>query len=211
VKTCSRCKLEKPIDQFQKAKGYRDGHKGTCKTCKSFLSKIWAANNRERLAEIRRNWIERNRERRRETNRKSVRNRRLKNPEVFRAKERVRVKRPEVAKKANRLYYLRNKDARLAYNAAYNRANPHRRVAHKAKRRAIMFKAKPIWANDSLITDIYRLAKLREKHTGQKWHVDHTVPINSPLVCGLHVETNLQAIPATSNLQKSNLHWPDMP
>jgi hypothetical protein len=47
--------------------------------------------------------------------------------------------------------------------------------------------------------------------TGVKWHVDHIVPRNSPLVCGLHVHTNLQVIPADENMYKRNLRWPDKP
>ncbi|CAB5178539.1 hypothetical protein UFOVP158_10 [uncultured Caudovirales phage] len=29
--------------------------------------------------------------------------------------------------------------------------------------------------------------------------------------CGLHVENNLQVIPAESNIKKGNHFWPDMP
>jgi 5-methylcytosine-specific restriction endonuclease McrA len=44
-----------------------------------------------------------------------------------------------------------------------------------------------------------------------KHEVDHIVPLKSPLVCGLHVEHNLQVIPATQNRRKHNRVWPDMP
>lgn len=38
-------------------------------------------------------------------------------------------------------------------------------------------------------------------------HVDHIIPLVHPLVCGLHVETNLQAIDPIKNIKKSN-RWP---
>ena len=42
-------------------------------------------------------------------------------------------------------------------------------------------------------------------------HVDHVVPINHPLVCGLHVPWNLQVLTGPDNVRKSNSFdggWP---
>ena len=41
-------------------------------------------------------------------------------------------------------------------------------------------------------------------------HVDHTVPLKSKLVCGLHCEANLRLLPGRENQAKSNRIWPDM-
>ncbi len=42
------------------------------------------------------------------------------------------------------------------------------------------------------------------------FEVDHVVPLNSPLVCGLHCEDNLQYLTTLENQYKSNKVWPDM-
>lgn len=55
-----------------------------------------------------------------------------------------------------------------------------------------------------MIGEVYELAVLRTKHFGFKWHVDHVIPLQGELASGLHVLHNLQVIPATDNLSKSN-------
>jgi hypothetical protein len=74
---------------------------------------------------------------------------------------------------------------------------------HSSNRRAMKRMAIPSWANFKAIKDIYSKAK-KLSSTGEIYHVDHIIPINSKLVCGLHVESNLQIIKASENLKKSN-------
>lgn len=71
-------------------------------------------------------------------------------------------------------------------------------------RRAIHRNAMPIWANIDTIKSIYEISKELTKRTGIKHEVDHVIPIKHPLVCGLHVENNLQVISEKENRVKSN-------
>lgn len=88
---------------------------------------------------------------------------------------------------------------------------PEKILAANRDRQIRKLNAIPAWANKFFIEEAYHLAKLREKVCGGKWHVDHIVPLKSKLVCGLHVEYNLQVIPGVDNIKKGNRYWPDMP
>lgn len=93
----------------------------------------------------------------------------------------------------------------------WKRENPSEAAALAATRRAITRRAAPAWANRFYIAEAYRLARIRTAATGIKHVVDHIVPLQSPLVCGLHVEANLQVIPESINASKGNRWWNDMP
>lgn len=47
------------------------------------------------------------------------------------------------------------------------------------------------------------------RNTPEGYHVDHDIPINHPLVCGLHCIANLQYLPAKDNLSKHNSWTPE--
>lgn len=102
--------------------------------------------------------------------------------------------------------YRRNKAAEIsAASERWRKANGHKKRQYQAKRRAIAIQATPAWADVQTIADFYAEAE----YFG--YQIDHIVPLQSSLVCGLHVEHNLQAIPAKENAAKGNRYWPDMP
>ncbi len=59
------------------------------------------------------------------------------------------------------------------------------------------FNAMPKWANYKVIKEIYASCPIG-------YHVDHIVPLQNDLVCGLHCEFNLQHLSAQDNLSKGN-------
>jgi hypothetical protein len=77
-----------------------------------------------------------------------------------------------------------------------------------AEARAIRLQRIPKWATKEdlwLIREAHLLARVREKVTGFKWHVDHIIPLKGSLVSGLHLPDNIQVIPAIMNIRKNNL------
>lgn len=69
----------------------------------------------------------------------------------------------------------------------------------------------PSWADLDKINSIFLQCKELSDSTGIKYSVDHIVPLNSDLVCGLHVECNLQILSHKENSMKGNRFWPNMP
>lgn len=48
MKTCNKCKIEKPLDKFFKDKHCSDGHYSICKSCKKLGVYKWRDNNKEK-------------------------------------------------------------------------------------------------------------------------------------------------------------------
>jgi hypothetical protein len=125
----------------------------------------------------------------------------------------------EASKAAGKRYYEKNKDAVKAravarpkkkvqeYRDAYDVRNPEQRLARASIRRRRFRSATPPWltkeqkaAMKQLYVEAQRLTKL----TGERYVVDHIVPLINEDVCGLHVPWNLRVITQDENLVKSN-------
>ena len=120
--------------------------------------------------------------------------------------------------------YIRKRDSEVATNSKWRKSNPekvkaiakkHRQSPHgavacntrNAVRRAAKLNATPTWLTEEQheqIKLLYAHAKECEMLTGDKYHVDHIVPLQGENVSGLHVPWNLQVLPADINIAKSN-------
>lgn len=112
------------------------------------------------------------------------------NPEVLRRK-----------KISDKKYYSKpkNKIKIKLYRKKYlkTKEGKAKMVARMNKRRALKINAIPKWCNLEKIKEIY-------KNCPKGYHVDHIIPLNNPIVCGLHVENNLQYLTARENISKGN-------
>lgn len=82
------------------------------------------------------------------------------------------------------------------------------RADTKARRRKHR-QATPPWLTSKQkaeIRQIYQIAITMTKTTGEKYVVDHIVPLRGEGVCGLHVPWNLRVVTREENLKKSNKH-----
>jgi hypothetical protein len=173
-KVCSSCKVSQCLSLFQNNKSKSDGKNHQCKKCESEYRRSRYANIKDKASESRKKYYEKNREK---INARNKRNKQL-NPEKTRLN--------------NEIWKDRNKDLVRFYYS---------------KRRSSKKRAMPIWLSDYQLQEIkhfYLIAKEAEIMTGDRYEVDHIIPLQGKNVCGLHVPWNLQVLPRDMNRSKGN-------
>ena len=203
TKVCSKCSISKPIEEFylSPTKWNPNYRRSRCIPCVRDSNKQWWGGRG-------RDWRIENKDRVTEYRDSYNREYYAKNREV------ILVQKQEYQKRsADKIKQYRTVNAaRISIQQAeYLQRNKELFNEKKARRRAAKIQATPQWYNPTLTRAVYLEAKERSKKDGIQHHVDHIVPLQHELVCGLHVHYNLQVLPGKTNLSKGNRHWPDMP
>ena len=208
MKICRRCNIEKEPSLFCARKVSRDGLSSYCKECERVRGAERRASSPVSIKTANAKYA-------------------AKNTELIKArKQEYRVRNREKCKKARKEAYEKNKESELAKAKAYKmankdelsrkeserrRTNPHLNRFYRSERRAAERQAKPAWYDSKIVMAMHLKASEMSANNDIEWHVDHIVPLKSPLVCGLHWHGNMQVITSSENQSKSNRHWPDMP
>lgn len=114
----------------------------------------------------------------------------------------------EASKQTRRAYYETHREDFKRRNRDDYEKHSDRYIAAMNKRRAAKKQAVASWGNPQAIREFYKKAALLSKQSDIKHHVDHCDPLQHDLVCGLHIETNLQILTEAENLAKSNSFTP---
>lgn len=202
-KQCSRCRESKPLEAFYKDAFPRNksGRQSRCIACAKRDAVAYALANPERVRAARKAWGKRNPEKQRA----SSKAKRLAKPDLYKAID---------AAKARR-YRERHPDrvqADVTANnatriARWRKRHPGREAEFHGVRRTIMKRRLP-WANREKMQCLYQLARIY-RTVGIPCEVDHIVPLQHPMVCGLHVAANLNLVPPSTNRRKSNSWQPE--
>lgn len=151
-----------------------------CKICSKEKTDEWRMGNPEKSRESSRRW-------------------KLNNP--FKNSETSKNWRLQNAKKVS--------DYNKLYIIGWVEKNRGKVRAANSMRRAQLMLAAPKWLSEEQIDEIdniYLSARKLEEESGEKYHVDHIVPLRGKFVSGLHVPWNLQVISQSENLKKGRSH-----
>lgn len=174
MKTCTHCKIEKPLTAFYPSKKHKCGYAAWCNSCESARSKEKNHRNRDTRLVKAKQWRDSNKDKQIA----SIKSWREKNPGRY----------EQIIKE----WAQRNRDK---VNAKWMK-----RDASKKARTPSWLTLDELW----MIEQAYDIAAKRTQMLGISFHVDHIVPLQGKTVSGLHVPWNLQVIPAKLNQQKSN-------
>lgn len=98
-----------------------------------------------------------------------------------------------------RNWQIKNKEKCLEATRQWRKRNLQYDAFRARTYRARKMNQCPSWADLEKIKEIYL-------NCPKGYHVDHIIPLKGTKASGLHIETNLQYLPAKENLKKRNLY-----
>ena len=181
LRRCKTCLTDKLISEFHVRK--ESGRlRSECKTCWGKRGKAWVLKNPDARKAIANRWGRANNESKRAW------------------KSRAREVDPLKLRKWN----IEHPEEKKAINRRWAESHRPQILARVRARQAAKKMALPKWADLEAMKSLYLEAGILGLE------VDHIIPLKHALVCGLHVETNLQLLTRHQNRSKRNI-WPWTP
>lgn len=103
----------------------------------------------------------------------------------------------ELSNQIKKAWNDRNPEKVRESHRQWTENNRDKARANCSARRRKVRQQMPAWANIQKITEIYLNCPIG-------YHVDHIIPLQGKYVSGLHVDYNLQYLPASENIKKGN-------
>ncbi len=204
TKRCVSCHQEKPLTEFE-------GQRSKCKRCRQDERTARYHSDpieRERRKSSRAKYVAGNAEKAKESDARSYQKRReqiLEQKRSYHAdKYEADIKPKKAAYRTRPEVMQRQAEYMRTYSKAHYESNKASYLAKFLKRREQKRRAMPSWADIDLIESIYTLARVYTDAFGERFEVDHVVPLQGETVCGLHTHDNLQIMKQIDNRKKSN-------
>jgi hypothetical protein len=192
AKQCSKCLTIKNITNFGKLASHKTGFDVCCKNCRSIKSKTYYIKNQQKI----KNYIKEY----------SIKNKDLilsKKREYNKKRHKKKIKDSEYSAKRNtqaKEWRLRNSQKVKNYNKKYKIKN--KELCESIRGRRVSSKRS---SSKIKLSELYmKVRKLNKEAKCIKFHIDHIIPLQHELVCGLHVPANLQILTAKENSSKRN-------
>ncbi len=204
MKSCSKCGVEKPLEDFFKRPETKDGRRTDCKVCRKKEEDARKAKDPEAYRQRDRNYGKAYRERDPEKVAKNVAERRKRY--IERHPDRQAAIYAGVLAKA-KIAYKADPDKFKQRKREWQKRNPGKVREINVNKKAKIRLATPKWLTKEQrqeIKQIYGSAQTRSEFHEVDFHVDHIEPINGKISRGLHVPWNLRVYLGTDNVDKSN-------
>jgi 5-methylcytosine-specific restriction endonuclease McrA len=184
TKICNRCKIEKGIDNFRKANGYKNGVYSECKICNKERLNEWRKNNPEKYKDQHKRGLEKRRATGWAYNLKHRRDKYVKHPKVLLPPD-ERARRENEQKKR------------------WKKENPHKLREYSSLRRAMVKGAKETERIDPLVVfdRDNGICGICKHHIRGKYELDHIMPLSKG---GNHTYKNIQLAHPKCNRKKHN-------
>lgn len=219
MRTCTACHNEKEITDFYAAGKYRSGKpriSSVCKVCHNLKVREWQAENKDKVRAYVRKSCKKAYDAAPDKYRKKSSINRLNNPEAHKLrvqksylKKQINLDEAEILRRRKNAAAWRDANREKARdNVRSSRIKyPQRHANYQSMRRANKNQATPKWLSPiqlAQLQEFYDISSAISMQTGIAHHVDHICPLNGEFVKGLHVPWNLQVLPASENIRKSN-------
>lgn len=115
-----------------------------------------------------------------------------------------RSKNLEYCRSKHQQWCINNKNTIRKNSSNWAKNNKAKKCEISIRYYASKMRAIPSWFDKKAVLEFYTQAELLSNQTGILHHVDHIIPLQGELVCGLHVQNNLRVITMSENCSKGN-------
>lgn len=205
-KICSKCKENKPLEEFYKHASTKDGKRPDCKSCVAAKSKKYRAKNKQQIAKRKKKYQENHKEKIAEYQKSYYTDNKK---ELLKYHKKYQVKHTQRISKYQKNYYtdnkkeLRNKQKEYFKTEKGKLAKIRSTYNRRSKKRNILNTLKSIEANIIIFLQNYKCANPNCEHgrffDGLKPTTDHIVPVNDG---GPLIKENIQYLCQSCNSKK---------